>query len=206
MQFLQPEDTALSQETISPEMLEFAITASKQLAKRTQHRPEFVDLDDEDIEQELLLYVLERAEQFDPEKANHEAFVNRMLKTGLGTMIRNANRKKSRPPIGVAIQSITTSVEQPQGPPEMLFRLLQSADKDRRTRGVSRIAVEEYDLVEAVDFQIKTLPNGYRRIARQMMKTKRRKTAEQLGISKRKLAEAMKVITEHFASADWLKP
>ena len=115
MHCLQPEDTALTQETISPEMLEFAITASKQLAKRTQHRPEFVDLDHEDIAQELLLYVVERAEQFDPKKANHEAFVNRMLKTGLGTMIRNANRKKARPPIGVAIQSITTSVEQPRG-------------------------------------------------------------------------------------------
>jgi DNA-directed RNA polymerase specialized sigma24 family protein len=189
----------------SSELIEFAITAAGKLARRAQHRPELAGLDVEDIEQELLLYVLERAERFDPLKANHEAFVNHMLKTGIGKMLREAGRKRSRPPEGMQIESFAVIKEQSDGRPEELLQSLNSEDSDRRRLTRSRNPLEDFELSDAVQHQIATLPEAYRPIALQLMKSNRTESAQTLGISKRKFAEAMKVVTEHFAGATWLQ-
>lgn len=187
------------------ELVAFAVTASEKLARRVVHRPEFDGLDAEDISQELLLYVLERVDHFDPAKANCRAFVNRLLKTGIGKMLREAKRKRSRPPEGTQIESFATIKEQPDGRPEELSRSLHSEDSDRRTLRRSRDPINDIDTSDAVRHQIATLPHRYRKIARQLMKSNRTESAKSLGMSKRKFAEAVKVISEHFAGAEWLQ-
>lgn len=79
------------------ELIEFAMSKVTRVAHRIKNRSE---ISGTDIEQDLLLYVLERADQFDPNQGNHKAFVTRILQSGVSQMLRDAGRQRNNPPDG----------------------------------------------------------------------------------------------------------
>ena len=84
--------------------------------------------DVEDIEQDLLLYVLERADQFDPNQGNHKAFVTRILQSGVAQMLRDAGRQRNNPPEGYKLESFAKMVDGPELKSEELIVLLGAGD------------------------------------------------------------------------------
>jgi RNA polymerase sigma factor (sigma-70 family) len=165
MPFLQPEDemtTSECQAQIAP----FAIKLAKRISKRLEHRVSLKSFDAEDIEQELITYVLERSSQFDPSKGSIEAFVTRIMRSAAASLIRGSRRQRSNPPLGFVVDSISKMVDGPNHKSEELSRSLTSSDGTRRRQTEPRDPFRDVELADAVEHQIQTLPRRYRRIAR----------------------------------------
>lgn len=79
-------------------------------------------LETEDIEQELITYVLEGASQYDPSKGNIEAFTTLLMQNATAALIRGLNRQRSNPPAGSGIDSLSKVVEGPDRKSEELTR------------------------------------------------------------------------------------
>ncbi len=185
------------------ELLQFAMTMAKRIAVRVRFRQEFKSsMDVADLEQEFLVYVLERIDQFDSGRGNHEAFVNLLIRNCIAKMCRESQRLRSCPPAGAQMESTDQVIQNEDGAFEEMFRSLGIEDKDRRTLGVTRNPIDELDKADAVEQRIRTLPHGYRRIARRLKTSNQQDVAKSMGISKRRMNEAMQVIREHFGTAD----
>ncbi len=114
------------------QMVPFAMELANRISLRLEHHNSLTSFELEDIEQELLTYVLERASQFDPAKGSIEAFVTQMMRTAAASLIRGSNRRRSNPPPGRVVDSLSKMVEGPDRKSEELNRGLSSADGTRR--------------------------------------------------------------------------
>jgi DNA-directed RNA polymerase specialized sigma24 family protein len=92
-------------------MVPFAMELANRISLRLEHHNSLTSFEIEDIEQELLTYVLERASQFDPAKGSIEAFVTQMMRTAAARLIRGSNRRRSNPPPGRVVDSLSKMVE-----------------------------------------------------------------------------------------------
>ncbi len=100
------------------QMVPFAMELANRISLRLEHHKSLTSFEIEDIEQELLTYVLERASQFDPSKGSIEAFVTQMMRTAAATLIRGSNRRRSNPPPGRVVDSLSKMVEGPIASPK----------------------------------------------------------------------------------------
>ena len=185
------------------QMVPFAMELANRISLRLEHHNRLTSFEIEDIEQELLTYVLERASQFDPTKGSIEAFVTRIMRTAAAGLIRGSNRQRSNPPSGYVVDSLSKMVEGPDRKSEELNRGLTSSDGTRRRQTEPRDAFRDVELADAVEHQINTLPRRYRRIARLLRTHNQNEIANKLGLSKRKVSQVLAGIREHFASVDW---
>lgn len=176
---------------------------AQKVASRVQFRPEFkTTVEIADIQQEILVYVLERVDQFDDHRGSYEAFINLLIRSCVARMCRESRRQRSRPPRGAKIESTDATIENDDGSFEEMFRSLGIDDKDRRTLGTTRDPADEFEKAEAVEHTIRTLPRGFRQIARRLKTSTQQEVAASMGISRRRMDEAMLVIRNHFGSVD----
>lgn len=193
----------MTTQTTNSDLVQFAMNMAQRVAARVQFRHEFKSsMDTADLEQELLLHVLERVDQFDASRGNHEAFVNLLIRNCIARMCRESQRLRSCPPQGAQLESTDQMVQNEDGAFEEMFRSLGIADKDRRTLGVTRNPIDDLEKADAVEQRIRTLQRGYRQIARRLKTSNQQEVAKSMGISKRRMNEAMQVIREHFGTAD----
>lgn len=193
-------------EETHPELFAYAMDMTERVASLVMFRPEFKgNVQKEDLQQEFLLHVLEHVDQFDPQRGDHDVFVNMLIRNCIAKLIRETNRMKSRPPAGMGMESTDEVVETVDGTHEEMFRSLGIDDKDRRTLGETNDVFELMDMTEGVEHLIRTLPRGYRTIARRLMTCSRAEAGRELGISRRRMAAAVEVIRDHFGQADWLE-
>ena len=104
------------------QIVPFAMELANRISLRLEHHNSLTSFEIEDIEQELLTYVLERASQFDPTKGSIEAFVTRIMRTAAAGLIRGSNRQRSNPPSGYVVDSLSKMVEGPDRKSEELNR------------------------------------------------------------------------------------
>ena len=129
--------------------------------------------------------------------------MTQMMRTAAASLIRGSNRRRSNPPPGRVIDSLSKMVEGPDRKSEELNRGLTSADGTRRRQTEPRDPFRDVELADAVEHQINTLPRRYRRIARLLRTHNQNEIANKLGLSKRKVSQVLAGIREHFASVDW---
>lgn len=79
------------------QMVSFAMELANRISLRLEHHNSLTSFEIEDIEQELITYILERASQFDPAKGSIEAFVTQMMRTAAANLIRGSNRRRNTP-------------------------------------------------------------------------------------------------------------
>jgi len=185
------------------QMVAFAMDLGSRISLRLEHHNSLTSLETEDIEQELITYVLERASQYDPSKGSIEAFVTRIMRTAAAGLIRGSNRQRSNPPAGSGFESLSKMVESPDPKSEELNRGLTSSDGNRRRQTEHRDPLRDVELADAVDHQIQTLPRRYRRVARLLRTHNQIEIANKLGWLKRKVSEVLAGIRTHFSSVDW---
>jgi RNA polymerase sigma factor (sigma-70 family) len=185
------------------QMVPFAMELANRISLRLEHHISLTSFEMEDIEQELLTYLLERASQFDPTKGTVEAFVTRMMRTAAARLIRGSNRRRSNPPPGYVVDSLWKMVEGPDRKSEELNCGLTSTDGTRRLQTEPRDPFHDVELADAVEHQINTLPCRYRRIARLLRTHNQNEIANKLGLSKQKISRVLTGIREHFACVDW---
>jgi len=190
---------------IRQQILDYATKLAVKVVCRVEHRSALANLEPEDIEQELLAYVLEHMDGFNPDRGRIEAFTTRLMQNAVAKLIRESTKLSCNPPEGVELQSLAKFVEGPDRKTETLTKRIATTDNDRRRQTVSRNPLQDFDLADAIEHQIRTLPPGYRKFARLLQTCNQAEIGFRLGWSRRRIFKAMNVIRQHFAGVEWVE-
>ena len=74
---------------------DFAMKTARIKAEQLHRRPEFSDCDAEDIAQELLMYLIQKADCFDPTRSKVNTFINRVINSGVRELLRSRKRPQT---------------------------------------------------------------------------------------------------------------
>jgi DNA-directed RNA polymerase specialized sigma24 family protein len=192
---------------ITPEIrqriLAHATKLTEKVVCRVKHRSDLAGIEPEDIAQELLAYVIEHMDRFNSSRGRIEAFTTRLMQNAVAKLIRESNKVSCNPPEGVELQSLSKTIEGPHRKSESLTKGIATSDNDRRRQTVSRDPLQDLELADAIEHQIRTLPPGYRKFARLLQTCNQAEIGFRLGWSRRRIFEAMNVIRQHFAGVEW---
>lgn len=183
----------------------YARTLIRVKAKQIVRRPGFSRSDQPDIEQSLVVYLLEQAQHFDPNRASLNTFIARVIDSAVAMLLRGQGRAKRNPAGDAEVQSLAEKVPQPDGPPEPLARLISQLDLERRTAGASLSDAQLFELVADVASVIPTLPPELQEICRSLLTRNCSETEAELGLSRRKRQAAMEAIREQFVNSGLTK-
>jgi hypothetical protein len=183
----------------------YARTLIRVKAKQIVRRPGFSRSDQPDVEQNLVVYLLEQAQHFDPSRASLNTFIARVIDSAVAMLLRGQGRAKRNPNGEAEVQSLAEKVPQPDGPPEPLARLISQVDLERRTGGASLSDARLFELVADVASVIPTLPPELQEICRSLLTRNCSETEAELGLSRRKRQAAMEAIREHFVNSGLTK-
>lgn len=198
----------MTNETTTQEsyLTDYAYKTVRVKAKQLHRRPEFGDCDQEDIEQDLLLYLLTKANCFDDSRSTLNTFIDRIVESGVRELIRNRKRQKRNPDLqDIAIESFENPMDTVDGSFANLGDELSTDDLQRRTGNVLSCPTEEVDRKDALANAMGTLPELYRRICESLMTSTDKETMKQLGLSRREFEHARRQIAEHLESYDATK-
>jgi RNA polymerase sigma factor (sigma-70 family) len=179
---------------------EYARTLIRVKAKQLIRRPGFSRSDEGDVEQDLILHVLKKVQQFDPSRGSINTFVARVVNSAAAMLVRERGRNKRSPGEDVEIRSLEMMIEQPEGP-TALWATISIADLQRRTGGASLSDAELYELVEGVASAIASLPPDLQQVCHSLSERNRSESERALGLSRRSMKSAMDRIRQHFTRA-----
>ena len=166
-------------------------------------RPEFADCDAEDIEQELLLYLIQKADAYDPSRAKLNTYIDRVLTSGVRELIR-AKKRHKRHPIDddVQVQSFEQTVDTVDDTFANLGDEISSEDHFRRTSVRASDPFDEIDERDAVEVALQHLSPELRRIAISLTQDSIAETMRKCGLSRRQFEKARREIRETFERFD----
>ncbi|KAA1258313.1 Sigma-70 region 2 [Rubripirellula obstinata] len=193
----------MTNQEIAPELIEFAMPLVERTAHKIKVRDELRNVDVEDIQQDLMLHVCERAPSFDPELGTVQAFVTQVVVNGVGMLLRKMSRQRDNPNDGAEVTSLSEYVDSPDQKSEQRIVGMSLDDGDRRRQTESRDPIADIELSDAVDERIATLPEDLRPIARELMFSNQKETAAKLELSRREMMAAMRAIRKHFGDVEW---
>jgi DNA-directed RNA polymerase specialized sigma24 family protein len=177
---------------------EYARTTIRVKAKQVVRQPGFSRSDLEDVEQELIVYLLCKAQQFDPNRGSLNTFISRVVDSGVAMLVRGRERAKRNPAGDAGIQSLEKEVSPSNGESQPLARLIGQRDLERRTGGASPTDTELFELVDDVASVLPTLPPKLQEVCCSLLIRKRSETEAELGMSRRALRTAIAAIRKHF--------
>jgi len=167
-------------------------------ARKAAKRPEFRQMDPEEIMQDLFVRVWSLIGQYDPSRGSLNTFLDRIADTQILIMRREQRRLKRRPATG-QMQSLEMLVPQVDAPPVPLGEILSRSDLDRRTGNETAAADELFETREDIASLLELLPPELRALCIARVELNRAEATEDLGLSRRGYDTAMQTIREQFA-------
>jgi len=168
-------------------------------ARRLVGQAGFVRSDQEDIEQQLRLDLLRRLPKFDPARAPYEAFVTHVVKHCVASII--AARKAPLRDYRRQRCSLNDPLKTPDGKPAERGDVLDQDATRLRTGGANRLADEQINLRDDVRTVLAGLPPDLRSLCRRLMKRTPTEAAQETGVPRGTLYEAMEVLRRRFEKA-----
>ena len=157
-------------------------------ARQLCRRREFLPADQADLQQELWLMLCERADAFDPAKASLDTFIDRVVNTAVGVILRNRQRLKRN--TGGPVVSLDDGGNDPTRPNSMAHGL-SPEHLVRRTGQEPRDPVAEQETAAAVEFALAQMPDDLREIARRLMSGTVNSVSQEMNISRRAVRKAV---------------
>ena len=184
-------------------LTEFAFKQAKFKASQLVGRPEFADCDPEDIEQELLMYLIQKADAYDPSRSKLNTFIDRVLTSGVRELLRSKKRHKRHPiDEDIQVQSFEQTVDTVDDTFANLGDEISIEDLGRRTSGCYVDPFEEVEEREAIEVAISHLSPQLQEIVRVMGNQSFNETMRQFGLSRRQFDKARAEIRETFERYD----
>lgn len=187
--------------TANPNVLStpFTLCIIRYKAGQLCRRSDFSRSDFDELCQGMLLYLLEKAHLFDPERGNLEAFVTNALKTWVAMELRYRNRgKRSESFKAVSLEGTPVQCE---GDVTCLGAVLLEADRNRRLQADPLSAIEQFEQREAIEHVMANLSADDRALVASVVESGVTATARMLGISWRQVANALGRIRRVFEKA-----
>ena len=158
---------------------------ARQLARRSG----FSRSDEEDLEQELWLALIDKADQFDPQRASLDTFIDRVVNTSIRMILRERRRQKRAN--GFRAASLSGTIAQKSGRSESLGATLGEADRCRHTGSVPNDDMARRERDDAVDHALGGMPEHLRDVCRRVMGGSISSAARELGTSRRQIRNAL---------------
>jgi RNA polymerase sigma factor (sigma-70 family) len=180
---------------------EYAKSCIRVKARQLSRRSKFGRSDVEDIEQSLWQVLFKEANRFDPRRASLNTFIDRVVQTAAGMIVRNMHRQKR------AADKHAVSLDQPM--PDItgdatsrLSQFISSDDQSRRTGTASDSGTDRYENADAVTHALNAMPDDVRVICRRLMGgSSISSAARNLGISRHRVREAIRAAQPLFEQA-----
>jgi RNA polymerase sigma factor (sigma-70 family) len=135
-------------------------------ARQLSRRQGFTSSDLDDLQQELWLTLIKKAEQFDPAKASLDTFIDRVVNMATAMILRARRRlNRSR---GFQ-QSLNVDVAAAGKSPEPASAAICENDLARRTGVERRDEIERAEEAEAINQALDQMPEELRDICRRLM-------------------------------------
>ncbi len=131
MRLLQPRKNLTASEYQS-QMVPFAMELANRISLRLEHHNSLTSFEIEDIETRASHLRSRTRLAIRPGQRKHRSLCNTNDATAAARLIRGSNRRRSNPPPGRVIDSLSKMVEGPDRKSEELNRGLSSADGTRR--------------------------------------------------------------------------
>jgi len=168
-------------------------------ARQLCRRSDFSRSDRPDLEQEMRLYLFQKAHLFDPTRGNIEAFVTNALKTWVAMELRYRKRgKRSESYRAVSLEGTPVECE---GDVTCLGAVLLEEDGSRRLQVQTISPTEQFELREAINHVMVNLAPQDRELITSVVANGITATARALGVSWRQVANAMARIRCEFEKA-----
>lgn len=170
---------------------EFARQKAKYKADQLVKRPEFSNCDSEDVQQELLLYLIERAKDYDESRSSLNTFISRMLDSGVRQLVRSKKRHKRHPlDENQRVESLQRPVPVEDNFPTTLGDELTASEGKRHCHAEVYDPFDEIDRQDSFDVAIDSMPARLRQIAIFMMDHSIAETGKEFGLSRRQMNSA----------------
>ena len=163
-------------------------------ARQLSRRADFGRADEEDLRQELWLYLLSQLHRFDPARGSHRTFVNQVVNSGVATILRSRHRQKRA--MGRAMLSLESTTVEAGGEPLPASEAVSPDDMQRRVGSNPRTDAELYEDAEAVNAALALMPPQLRRVARHLMSGVHASVACECGLTRRQVRIAKQRIRE----------
>ncbi len=179
---------------------EYAKACVRVKARQLSQRSEFRRSDEDDLQQTLWLTLLREARRFDPQRASANTFVDRVVNTAAGMIVRHPYRQKraaGRKALSLERTKLATGGEVKKP----LTHLISDADLSRRT-GVTRSDETAcHDDAKAFIHAADAMPDDVRDVCRHVMGGSISSAARELGMSRRQIREALQAARPYFERA-----
>ena len=179
---------------------EYAKSCVRVKARQLSRRSEFSRSDEDDLQQDMWLTLLKEAHRFDPQRASLNTFVDRVVNSAAGMILRRPYRQK-RSPGQKAVSLDRTKVAMDGEAKRPLSQLISVADLARRTGATRSDEAARHDDAEAFAHAVDAMPDDVRDVCRQVMGGSISSAARELGISRRQIREALQAARPYFERA-----
>jgi len=168
---------------------------ARQLSRRTG----FTQSDRHDIEQDLTLYLFTKARSFVPERASIKTFISCVVNTGAAIIIRKRSRLCRNPDREIQSLAEPADCEGPEQRP--LSETIGPEDLSRRTGCWPEDPYLVIQRHESIQHALGLLPADVREICIRLMDGSVLSAARDLGISRRRIRQAIEVARPYFEQA-----
>lgn len=155
---------------------------SRQLCRRRDFRFD----EPEDVQQELWMALLKAIEQFDPNKASLNTFIDRVVYSAVAMLVRTRQRREEQKN-GIGTDSLDDLAVVGSDQPQSKGELVTDNDLHRRTGKWPRDERQHRENCEAITRALSAMPNAQRRLCRRLMTSSVQSLSRQLGISRRQV-------------------
>jgi RNA polymerase sigma-70 factor (ECF subfamily) len=178
---------------------EYAANLIRHKARQLARRPEFSQTDQEDLEQEMILDLLRRLPQYDPQRSPRNAFITRVVNHMIARLIEfhRAGSRDSGTPTG----SLNHEVVHADGSVGDLVQTVDEAACHRRTGITSFPERERLDMKLDVETALRDLPEDLRRLCKLLQSKTVTEISRETGIPRPTLYDAMERVKERFQKA-----
>lgn len=178
-----------------PFTINFVQIKAAQLCRRS----DFSRSDNDDLRQEMLLYVWKKAHLFDPARGNIEAFVTTAIKSWVAMELRHRSRlKRCGDYQTVSIEGTTIECD---GDTETLCAVLREADLHRHTQQDGLSSIDLIDLQDAVEHAFMMLSPHERDLLTHIAEHGVSSTARKRHVSRRQIEKAVVQMRVRFEDA-----
>ena len=190
----QAEGKRLGEEILN----DFAMKTARIKAEQLHRRPEFSDCDAEDIAQELLMYLIQKADCFDPARSKVNTFINRVINSGVRELLRSRKRHKRHPiEDGVQMQSFETPVDTVDETFATLGGEICDEDQGRRNQSPYSDPFDAIDEADALEVAMQKMPTELRRVCEYLRCHSMSSTMEKFGLPRRRFNTVRAEIAKH---------
>jgi RNA polymerase sigma-70 factor, ECF subfamily len=177
----------------------YAQTLIRIKARQICRKAGFNRSDEDDLKQEMVLYLLGQAHRFDPTRASLTTFICQVVDTCAAMILRNRRRLKR---VGrIATLSLESTTIDLDGKPAPACRAILPEDLQRRTGGRPDCQAVRQEDAAAAAHAIATMPPDLQNMCDRLMGRTVTAVARDLGTSRRQVRGAIATIRRHFERA-----